>query len=75
MVYTVTLADTWAGGMGSGRYFLPPNKFSVHCILCHIAPLCNFCCVLHHSFSYDSSLIFARIIIILYFSKNILLLG
>ena len=37
-----TLSGAWAGGAGSGRYFLPPNKFSVHCVLFHIAPVCNF---------------------------------
>ncbi len=58
-----TLAGAWAEGAGSGGYFLPPNKFSVHCVLCHIAPAVIFCCVLCHRFSYDSSLIFARIII------------
>ena len=37
-----TLAGAWAGGAGSGRYFLQPNKFSVCCVLCHIAPVCHF---------------------------------
>ncbi len=37
-----TLTVTWAGRAGSGRYFLPPNKFSVRCVLCYIASVCHF---------------------------------
>ncbi len=43
--------------------FFSLNKFSVHCVLCHIAPVCHFLLCLCHSFFYDSSLIFGRIII------------
>jgi hypothetical protein len=41
LLFPNTLAGVWAGGAGSGRYFLPPNKFSVRCALCHIAPTCH----------------------------------
>ena len=53
-----TLAGVWAGGAGPGRYFLPSNSFSVHCVWITLLPFVIICCVLCQSFSCDSSLIF-----------------
>ena len=38
----ITLAGAWAGGTGyDGVNFFSLNKFSVRCVLCHIAPVCH----------------------------------
>ena len=36
-----SLACAWAEGAGSRRYFFQTDKFSVCCVLCHIAPVCH----------------------------------
>ena len=41
-VSSPTLAGAWAGGTGYGVNFFLLNKFSVCCVLCHIAPVCHF---------------------------------
>jgi hypothetical protein len=59
-----TLAGAWAGGTEYGVNFVLLNKFVCFVLCVTLLPFFFFCCVLCHGFSYDSSLIFARIIII-----------